>query len=411
MKALLLITGLVLASLTACVTSGENVDRHLEPSRAATAFDESRYRSFQDYQAWTRHLLETEKVFKEDRHRDREIRAAMPFELPPASHCSMTDSKKPAKGILLIHGLSDTPFAVTDLGKAFSERCFLVRAILLPGHGTRPGDLLKIQREDWLNASQFALKTLKSDTDQVFVGGFSLGGLLSVLIGLDDPDVKGVFAFSPALKLNRSWQIRQAVWLRHFIDWADEGLPDDYARYEAMPLNGVAETYLLTEELREELDSQKVQTPVFMAQSADDPVIDTAANQQYFTRNLINSANRLIIYQKKPARSFEPDDKRVFYANSFLPDQQISGFSHQSIHVAPDNPHYGVEGDYRNCGENFDRNAEDVARCLTSKKLWRGEILDDGADNPVIANAGARLTFNPLFAEMMKEIDEFLHRQ
>ncbi|MGB0848178.1 MAG: alpha/beta hydrolase [Thiolinea sp.] len=118
----------------------------------------------------------------------------------------------------------------------------LARSILLPGHGTRAADLLNVSHTDWLNAARFALKTLKDETDEVYVGGFSLGGLLATRLAVDDPGIRGVFAFSPALALKKGWQLRHTTWLRHIIDWADDDLPDDDARYEAMPMNGLAET-------------------------------------------------------------------------------------------------------------------------------------------------------------------------
>ena len=174
------------------------------------------------------------------------------------------------------------PLAMRDLADAFAERCFLVRAMLLPGHGTRAGDLLDVTREDWVAATRFGLKTLKEDVDQVFVGGSSLGGLLTMHAVLEDARVRGAFLFSPALALRRAWLVRQSVWLRHVLDWLDRDSPDDYARYEAMPVNATAETFLLSRELARLLERRHVTVAVFMAMSADDPVIDVAVNRSYF---------------------------------------------------------------------------------------------------------------------------------
>ena len=85
----------------------------------------------------------------------------MPFELSPSGQCASQRTRVPAKGILLIHGLSDMPFAMHDLPRAFAKRCFLIRVILLPGQGSRAGDLLNVSRTDWLNATGFGLETLK----------------------------------------------------------------------------------------------------------------------------------------------------------------------------------------------------------------------------------------------------------
>ena len=181
-----------------------------------------------------------------------------------------------------------------------------------------PGDLLTVTRGDWLAAARFGVRTLKEDSGAVFVGGFSLGGLLSIHALLDDA-ISGAFVFSPALALEDAWLVRQTVWLRHFLKWLDRDPPDDYARYEVMPVNATAETYLLTRELGRLLDRRRVRAPVFMALSADDPVIDAAAARGYFENRFSHPGSRLLVYRRDPQEGADPDDGRISYSNSFLP--------------------------------------------------------------------------------------------
>ena len=377
---------------------------HLQSSSTPSTFDTSDYRDFSDYIGQTSQNLKTNKVFMDDHNKETELDAATPFELRPVEHCS----KPSKKGILLIHGLADMPLAMRDLAQAFSEQCFLVRAILLPGHGSRAGDLLSVTRQDWLSAVEFGIETLKQDVDQVYVGGFSLGGLLSVYATAKDSQIKGAFAFSPALALGSDWQIRQSVWLRYIIDWIDKDKQDDYARFEAMPTNAIAETYLLTEDLQQLLDQQPLTTPVFVVQSNDDPIIDTVSNQDFFSNDFINSNSRLIVYQQNPTYQQHLNDKRIRYVNSYLPEQRIVSFSHQSIHIAPTNLHYGVNGDYRNCGGNTDRNAKEVSDCLAAKIVWQGELFGSSSSLVPDNQAITRLTFNPYFEQLMQEVDVFI---
>ena len=227
------------------------------------------------------------------------------------------------------------PLAMRDLADAFAARCFLVRAMLLPGHGTRAGDLLDVTREDWLAATRFGLETLKEDVDQVFVGGFSLGGLLAMHAVLEDATVRGAFMFSPALALRRAWLVGQSAWLRHVLDWLDRDAPDGLCALRGDAVNATAETLLLTRELARLLEQRRVDAPVFMAQSADDPVIDVAVNRSYFEQRFSHPGSRLVVYRRDPREETGPGDARVSYRNSFLPEQRIAGFSHQSIHIAP----------------------------------------------------------------------------
>jgi len=59
-----------------------------------------------------------------------EIAMASPVEVAPAESCDGV-----AQGIaILVHGLSDTAFAMRDVASVLSESCFKSRTVLLPGH-------------------------------------------------------------------------------------------------------------------------------------------------------------------------------------------------------------------------------------------------------------------------------------
>ena len=114
------------------------------------------------------------------------------------------------------------------------------------------------------------------------------------------------------------------------------------------------------------------------------------------------------MYRRDPREGAHPGDARISYRNSLLPEQRIAGFSHQSVHIAPANAHYGAHGDYRSCGQASDESADAVARCLAAPHPWRGEVF---GDNRAVVPDGApvaRLTYNPRFGELLEEIDEFL---
>ena len=118
--------------------------------------------------------------------------------------------------------------------------------------------------------------------------------------------------------------------------------------------------------------------------------------------------SRLVVYRRNLSEGSDPGDARVSYRNSFLPEQRIAGFSHQSVHIAPDNAHYGTQGDYRSCGQASDESAKAVARCLAAEHPWRGAVFGDTTEAIPDAAPFARLTFNPRFGELLELIDEFL---
>lgn len=391
----------VMLSFSACaVTKLFNNDPSLTPSSQSVQFDADRYRDFQDYIEKTRQRLSDNKIFLSDADREKELLAALPFELPPASTCN----NAPSKGIALVHGLGDTPLMMRDIGKELASRCFLVRAVLLPGHGTRPGDLIDVSQKDWQQAVEFVVDTLKSDVDEVYLGGFSLGGLLAINHAARDADVRGVITFSPALYL--PWVVSNTQWLKYLMTWADVDPGEDYARYHATPLNAGAQIYKVTEILEAQLRKQPLDIPVFIAQSQDDPVINPDRNRSIFQRYLTHPASRLLIYQRNAnGGEYKSNDERISFANSFLPEQRIYSYSHLALHISPQNPHYGEFGDYRFCDDDLDASA--MALCKTEDVPWRGEIyqLDNSGDARKVR---VRLTYNPQFESLLASVDEFL---
>ena len=129
-------------------------DERLQPSGEGLPFDPGRYRDFDDYVLQTRERLERHKVYMDSRRAGRELVAATPFERAPAAGCPPAATGRPSRGVLLLHGLSDMPLAMRDLADAFAARCFVVRAMLLPGHGTRAGDLLDVTRGESTSSSR-----------------------------------------------------------------------------------------------------------------------------------------------------------------------------------------------------------------------------------------------------------------
>jgi carboxylesterase len=85
-------------------------------------------------------------------------------------------------GVLLLHGFTGTPREMWQLGGYLNARGCTVSAPLLPGHGTTP-----------------AYMALQARCEQVFVGGLSLGALLTLWLGAQHPEVKGLLVYSPVL--------------------------------------------------------------------------------------------------------------------------------------------------------------------------------------------------------------------
>src|ERR1041385_4116649 len=61
----------------------------------------------------------------------------------------LTHGRRTARAILLVHGLTDSPYYVRALADVFYAAGYNVAAVLLPGHGTKPEDLLSVRLAQW----------------------------------------------------------------------------------------------------------------------------------------------------------------------------------------------------------------------------------------------------------------------
>src|SRR5690606_26579375 len=151
--------------------------------------------SFAGYLAWSQTLLREARPDAPE----SVIANLSPFRLEPGPECARTDDGRHLRGVLLTHGLIDSPYSMRHLGEDLRARCYLVYGLLLPGHGTRPGDLLKAGWEDWARAQHFATAQLAGEAEQVVLAGHSAGGALAILEASVNPDVDALMLFAPAL--------------------------------------------------------------------------------------------------------------------------------------------------------------------------------------------------------------------
>lgn len=102
-------------------------------------------------------------------------------------------------GVLLIHGYTATPAEVSLLGDFLHDRGYTVSCPLLPGHATTIEQFHQVKWQDWVDHLESKYQELLSDCSTIFVGGESLGGLLSIYLGLKHPDISGLILNAPAL--------------------------------------------------------------------------------------------------------------------------------------------------------------------------------------------------------------------
>lgn len=102
-------------------------------------------------------------------------------------------------GVLLLHGFTGSPPEMRLVGDYLHQRGLTVYAPLLPGHGTTVEEMNRCRWTDWTNHVEGALAELQARYQTVFVGGLSMGSLLTLYLAAQHPDLAGAILYAPAV--------------------------------------------------------------------------------------------------------------------------------------------------------------------------------------------------------------------
>jgi carboxylesterase len=135
-------------------------------------------------------------------------------------------------GVLLIHGFTGAPTEMRGLGEHLAAGGYTVSGPLLPGHGTEIEDLAGRKWPEWAAAVEAAFSELADRCDQVFVGGMSLGSLLTANLAAERP-VAGIILISPAIFLANP--LARLTWITNLVPFtvSQEGAGTDLVDPEA----------------------------------------------------------------------------------------------------------------------------------------------------------------------------------
>lgn len=322
---------------------------------------------------------------------------------------SLPSEERPKKGLIMIHGLLETPFITRDLASHFSKEGFDVRSILLPGHGTVPADLLDVSYEAWINTVKYAIKAFQKITDDIYICGISTGGMLAINEALDNDEIRGLFLVAPANEMKTPLKIFAPFVGLHkplcrifpFLKWLGKFPENDGMKYQTCAVNSGIQLHKLTEHVNKRLSKKTLRTPIWMTVTADDETLNSDASIKFFHQQS-HPDNRLLIFTNKRNHYKMHNIQCV---KSAVPDENIVQVSHVGIAISPENAHYGKNGDYTVlCHHNIKANRPVFGAINDAEKLWRntkGKIKTKH-------DALYRLHYNPHFDKMTQSISDFL---
>lgn len=350
-----------------------------EPSADLPPFDQD---SFADYVRENRTWIAKHRAFISDDH-DLEIDMNAPFEMRPET--------TPKRGILFVHGLGSSPWYFSDIATAMAKDGWLVRSILLPGHGTKSADLMLPNIDDWEKIISHQTTLLKNEVGEVWLGGFSTGGNLVTSYAAHDPDVNGLLLFSPGFYPSNGYLFLTPA-ISYLWDWVDIDTEDNIPNYQSLPSHGASLYYQTVSKVQDDLIRADFNRPVLITMSQHDSVLDPIATLDAFQSRFTNPRSRFVWYGETPPNL---DDPRVTALSSNLLDDRISTFSHMNVLFTPENPYYGRRGSHI----MFENGQEGIPVPEDSETLWFGAW---GQITP--GKYHARLTWNPYFNNLLADI-------
>lgn len=344
--------------------------------------------SFSEYVDHTTQWLATHRQFTTINNHPKEVWANSPFE--------MTPNGKIRGAILLVHGLGDSPYTFREFAETLVQQGFVVRALLLPGHGSAPADMQAASIQNWNASVHHHTALLLKEYENVWLGGFSTGANLVTQQAYLHTEVKGLLLFSPGYK-PYSLLAQFASVLSFFKTWAIQHSEDNPVRYTSQTFHGGAQYYQSSKNVRGYLESKAYTKPVYMVLAEDDTVIDPYYALEIFNKTFTHPKSQLLWFGEE-----EISDPRATSLPIRSQVLRISKGSHMFPLFSMENPHYGINSPFRLCRNG--QSKEMTAKCKDhSQTIWYS-----GYGHVEEGKSHARLTFNPHYPVMTQAIQSFL---
>ncbi|MGJ7509975.1 alpha/beta hydrolase [Variovorax sp. GT1P44] len=233
----------------------------------------------------------------------------------------------PRGAVVLLHGLTDSPFSLRHIATLYRDRGFLVVAPRMPGHGTVPGALTRVQWEDWSEATRLGVREARRRVAAplpLHIVGFSNGGALAVkfaLDGLDDPGLARpdrIILIAPMIGITELSRFAGVFgWPAIFPAFAKAawlGIVPEFNpfKYNSFPVNGARQSSLLTRDLRSHIAREQSAgrldklPPILTFQSLIDFTVSTRAIVTNLYARLPNNGSELVLFDMNRSIKFGP---------------------------------------------------------------------------------------------------------
>jgi len=291
-----------------------------------------------EYQ-WQDYLAQEERVFKElsdklaaeDTTHGYRYASASQFnpllQTPNWNRTFILVPKKMRAGILMLHGLTDSPYSVRSLALALQQQGFLVIAPRVPGHGTVPSALLDVDWEDWAALTRLAAKEVKrqlGDNPNFYMLGYSNGGALTLNYSLDAiadaslPMPKKIVLLSPMIGVSKYASLTKPVDLLGQVPglsssrWLSKIPEYNPFKYNSFPVNAGWQSHRFSTHVQDKIaaakKNQQLQKlpPILTFQSLIDTTVNTDAIEKHLYRFLPENNSELVLFDINRHENYVP---------------------------------------------------------------------------------------------------------
>jgi len=293
---------------------------------------------------WVRYVAEERRIFDDVR---REVTDRLPPEaqvdsnryyakspIYPGNFATdwnrsyvMVPTGTPRGAVVLLHGLTDSPYSLRHVARRYQEDGFVAVAIRLPGHGTVPSGLATVEWEQWTAATVLAAleaRRLAGPGTPLHVVGFSNGGALAMKYAMDAiedkklPRPDRIVLLSPMIGVTSLARFAGIFgWpavLPRFAKAAWLGIVPEFNpfKYNSFPVNGARQSSLVARTLQERIDTLAREgklaelAPVLTFQSVVDFTVSTRAIVNALYDKLPKNGSELVLFDFNRNAKFGP---------------------------------------------------------------------------------------------------------
>ncbi|MBO9515184.1 MAG: alpha/beta hydrolase [Variovorax sp.] len=235
----------------------------------------------------------------------------------------------PPRGVVvLLHGLTDSPYSLRHVAALYRDHGFVAIGIRLPGHGTVPAGLTRVEWPDWLEATRLAVREARRRVAAplpLHIVGYSNGGALALKYALDAlDDEQGLARPDRLVLLAPMIGVTELSRFAGLLGWPAVFPPFAKAawlgvvpevnpfKFDSFPVNAARQSSLLTRDLqghivREERAGRLARLPPILSfQSVADATVSTRAVVTALYARLPANGSELVLFDLNRNIKFGP---------------------------------------------------------------------------------------------------------